>query len=119
MGKFAVGSVVLVTFPFSNLKGQKVRPTLVLANVEFDNLIAKHQDLLILCQITSKPYSSKATIIIKSADFEKGTLPITSFARPDKLFTPDTSIIKSTVGQLTPAFKNTVLQTVRALFTPN
>ncbi len=34
-----VGSVVLVTFPFSDLKGQKVRPALVLANVEFDNLI--------------------------------------------------------------------------------
>jgi len=108
MGKFAVGSVVLVMFPFSNLKGQKVRPALVLANVEFNNLI--------LCQITSKPYTSKMAITLKSADFAKGGLPVASYIRPDKLFTADTTIIKNTVGQLTPKSKQAVLQSVRALF---
>ena len=43
MEKFAVGSIVLVLFPFLNLKGQKVRPAMVLAQVEFNNLV--------LCQI--------------------------------------------------------------------
>ncbi len=108
MGKFAVGSVVLVMFPFSNLKGQKVRPALVLANVEFDNLI--------LCQITSKPYISKIAISIKSTNFRKGGLPVESFVRPDKLFTADATIIKNTVGQLTVKSKEAVLQSVRALF---
>lgn len=103
-----VGSVVLVTFPFSNFKGQKVRPTLVLANVEFDNLI--------LCQITSKPYTSKTAICIKSEDFSKGNLPVISYVRPDKLFTADATIIKDVVGQLTPAIKNKILQSVRGLF---
>ena len=109
MGKFTVGSVVLVTFPFSNLKGQKVRPALVLANVEFGNLI--------LCQITSKPYTSKAAICIKPKDFSKGKLPVTSFVRPDKLFTADTTIIKDVVGQLNPTIKNKILQSIRRLFT--
>jgi len=109
VGKFAVGSVVLVTFPFSNLKGQKVRPALVLANVEFENLI--------LCQITSKPYTSKIAISLKSADFAKGSLPVESFARPDKLFTADTTIIRTAVGQLTPKSTEAVLQSVCALFT--
>ena len=120
MVKFAVGSVVLVTFPFSNLparnasasvaggKGQKVRPALVLANVEFDNLI--------LCQITSKPYTSKISISLKSTDFVTGGLPVVSFVRPDKLFTADNAIIKKTVGQLTTTAKNSVLNTVSALF---
>lgn len=108
MGKLAVGTVVLVLFPFSNLKGQKVRPALVLANVEFGNLI--------LCQITSKPYTSKIAISLKSTDFKKGGLPVVSYVRPDKLFTADTTIIKSTVGQLTPKSKDAVLQSVRALF---
>lgn len=109
MGKFTVGSIILVTFPFSNLKGQKTRPALVLANVEFENII--------LCQITSKPYTSKLAICIKSEDFAEGSLPITSYARPDKLFTADASIIKSIVGKLTPATRNKILQTIRNLFT--
>ena len=115
MGKFTVGpdsigvgSVVLVTFPFSNLKGQKIRPALVLANVEFGNLI--------LCQITSKPYTSKTAICIKSENFTQGNLPVTSFVRPDKLFTADATIIKAVVGQLTPTIKNKILQRVRGLF---
>ncbi len=120
MGKFTVGSVVLVTFPFSNLpariatqsvaggKGQKVRPALVLANVEFNNLI--------LCQITSKPYTSKISICLKPADFAAGGLPIISYVRPDKLFTADTTIIKNTVGKLTAKTKNAVLKNIRALF---
>lgn len=90
MGKSTVGSVVLVAFPFSNLKGEKVRPALVLAKVEFDNLI--------LCQITSKPYSSKTAICIKSSDFTGGSLPVVSYVRPDKLFTADAAIIRSTAG---------------------
>ncbi|MBI2338004.1 type II toxin-antitoxin system PemK/MazF family toxin [Candidatus Daviesbacteria bacterium] len=109
MVKLAVGSVVLVTFPFSNLKGRKIRPALVLAQVEFDNLI--------LCQITSKPYSSKIAIQIETADFIKGGLPVVSFVRPDKLFTADLSIIKSSAGELTIKSKGEILQKVRKLFT--
>ena len=108
MEKFTVGSVVLVAFPFSNLKGQKVRPALVLANVEFNNLI--------LCQITSKPYTSKISVRLKLTDFAKGGLPVTSYVRPDKLFTADNAIVKKTVGQLTTTAKNSVLNTVSALF---
>lgn len=116
MGKFTVsraslrvGSVVLVTFPFSNLKGQKIRPALILANVEFGNLV--------LCQITSKSYTSKIALRIKSEDFVKGNLPVISFVRPDKLFTADATIIKDVVGELTPTTKNKILQNVRKLFT--
>ncbi len=108
MGKFAVGSIVSVTFPFSNLKGQKVRPALVLANVEFGNLI--------LCQITSKSYTSKIAICIKSEDFSQGNLPVTSYIRPDKLFTADATIIKNIVGQLTSAARNKILKSVQGLF---
>ena len=108
MEKFTVGSVVLVVFPFSNLKGKKIRPALVLAQVEFDNLI--------LCQITSKSYSSKTAISIKRSDFTKGNLPLKSFVRPDKLFTADTSILNGKAGELTSNKRKTILQKVRKLF---
>lgn len=109
MEKFEVGSVVLVFFPFSNLKGKKIRPALVLAQVDFDNLI--------LCQITSKTYSSNTAIGIEQSDFTKGKLPLKSFVRPDKLFTADMSIINGKVGVLTSNKKRIILQEVRKLFT--
>lgn len=108
MGKFAVGSVVLVTFPFSNLKGYKMRPALVLANVEFNNFI--------LCQITSKPYSSKTSVRLEQVDFATGGLPVVSYARPDKLFTADTTVIERAVGQLSKTARDEVLKSTRALF---
>lgn len=108
MGKFAIGSVVLVIYPFSNLKGQKIRPALALAEVEFGNLI--------LCQITSKPYSSKTAIRIEDSAFSKGKLPVVSFIRPDKLFTADTSIIKGLAGELSPKMQKLVLTKVRSIF---
>lgn len=109
MEKFAVGEVVLVSFPFSNLQGQKVRPALVLAKAE--------QDDIILCQITSKPYMSKLAIKIQQQDFAKGNLPVVSYARPNKLFTANTSIIKKPAGQLTPTVTKSILKSVRSLFT--
>src|SRR6266436_9650606 len=99
MEKFTVGSIVLVTFPFSNLRGKKIRPALVLAQVEFDNLI--------LCQITSKSYSSKTAISIEQSDFAEGMLPLKSFVRPDKLFTADASLLKRKVGELTSSKRKT------------
>lgn len=108
MEKLAVGSIVLVTFPFSNLLRKKVRPALVLAQVEFDNLI--------LCQITSRSYSSRSAIVIERSDFKMGSLPIKSYARPDKLFTADPSIVKAKAGELTSKKKAAILRTVRELF---
>ncbi len=108
MGKFTIGEVVLVSFPFSNLQGQKVRPALVLARAELGDLI--------LCQITSKPYTSKLAITIKLEDFTKGNLPIVSYVRPNKIFTANSSIIHRTVGQLAPAVTKSILKSVRLLF---
>lgn len=108
MEKFTVGSVVLVSFPFSNLKGKKIRPALVLAHVEFDNVI--------LCQITSKSYASKTVVSIEQSDFTKGMLPLKSFVRPDKLFTADKSILRGKAGELTARKRKIILQNVRKLF---
>jgi mRNA interferase MazF len=108
MGKFTVGQVVLVDFPHSDLKVTKRRPALVLAIAGFDDVI--------LCQITSRPYTSKKAFKIEPSDFLKNQLPTTSYVRPDKLFTADTSIIEGVVGELNSKTKNLILEKVRQLF---
>jgi mRNA interferase MazF len=108
MGRFIIGDVVAVPFPFSNLSGSKLRPAVVLAEAEFGDLI--------LCQITSNPYSSKNAILITKLDFSEGSLPIRSYVRPDKLFTAESTIIQKSKGKLKLKVRHKILKSVQALF---
>src|SRR3989338_8702564 len=107
MGRFVVGDIVVVSFPFSDLSGQKLRPALVLAHGEFDNLI--------LCQITSRPYTSKRAIKLVRACFADGGLPVTSYVRIDKLFTAEPALIERLAATLRPQTREKILKKVRAL----
>lgn len=92
MGTFAAGQVVIVHFPFSDLTASKLRPAVVLAE-------AGQGDWL-LCQITSKPYGDPRAIQLDTADFAHGSLRLTSYARPCKLFTAHASLVAGLMGEL-------------------
>jgi mRNA interferase MazF len=97
----AVGLVVLVPFPFSDLTQAKLRPAVVLADASRDDWI--------LCQVTSNPYSDPQAITLADSDFRTGSLRVTSFARPGKLFTANSSLLVRQVGSLkNEAVKNIV-----------
>jgi len=89
MGAFAVGEIVLVKFPFSDLTGFKLRLALI--------MISDKKSDLILCQITSKEYSDQNAIQIEPSDCLHGSLEMISFARPLKLFTANESIIEKKI----------------------
>jgi len=88
----AVGSVVLVRFPFSDLSDSKLRPAFILADVGMNDYL--------LCQITSKPYSDLGAIEVSDSDFSEGGLERTSYIRPGKIFTVNQSLIARKVGVL-------------------
>ena len=94
MGTLAKGQVVLVPFPFSDLSQAKMRPAVVLT-------FAGRTDW-ILCQITSNPYGDARAIALNDSDFQTGSLRLTSFARPGKLFTANDNLIASEVENLKP-----------------
>ena len=108
MGTFAVGDVVLIPFPYADFSRFKKRPALVVGAAEFDNLI--------LCQITSQAETSRKALLLKDDDFAKGSLQRDSFARPDKLFTVDRSIIELRLGSLHSVKIEKVKNAVRQLF---
>jgi mRNA interferase MazF len=54
----------------------------------------------ILCQVTSKPYADPAAVVLEDAGFERGSLRVTSYARPGKLFTANVDLVESVVGDI-------------------
>ena len=99
--------VVLLAFPFSDLSAQKLRPALVLADAGRDDWV--------LCQITSKPYADSRAVELLDAAFAQGGLRLASYARPAKLFTAHTSLIRSVIGELNDAAHQRVLEAVVSL----
>jgi len=70
------------------------------------------------CQITSNPYSDSRAVILNESDFQTGSLRITSYARPGKLFTANQQIIESSIAVLkSESFKKIVDAIVHLLHT--
>ena len=88
----AAGNVVVVPFPFSDLSRTKLRPAVVLADAGRGDWI--------LCQITSNPYGDTRAVVLTSISFHTGSLRVTSYARPGKLFTASRDLIVAQVGSL-------------------
>jgi len=88
----AAGAVVLVPFPFSDLSQAKLRPAVVLADAGRGDWI--------LCQVTSNPYGDTRSVSLLAASFAAGSLSITSYARPGKLFTANRDLMVAEVGHL-------------------
>lgn len=104
----AAGVIVLVRFPFSDLSQTKLRPAVVLAD-------AGHGDR-ILCQVTSKPYGDARAIKLEDANFASGSLRVTSYARPAKLFTANRDLIVAQVATLNQESFTQIIDAVVKLF---
>lgn len=104
MGAFAAGAVVLVPFPFSDLSQSKLRPAVLLADAGRGDLV--------LCQVTSNPYGDPLAVTLSAADFSSGSLQLTSYARPGKLFTASDRLIVRQVRTLTSSARTRIVDAV-------
>jgi mRNA interferase MazF len=107
VGVPAVGAIVLVHFPFSDLSQTKLRPAVVLADAGRGDWI--------LCQMTSKPYGDAQAIMLTANDVQTGQLRGTGYARPGKLFTANDDLIKREVARLKPDALIRVIDAVVAM----
>lgn len=99
---------MIVRFPHSDLSTSKLRPAVIVAHAEHDDVV--------LCQVTSRPYASRMAMQITASDFSSGGLGLTSYVRPDKLFTASRSIVRSTAGTLHEEPLGRLVKAVVALF---
>lgn len=95
MGRFVKGDVVVTPFPFTDLTGSKRRPALVVAVLTGDDVV--------LCQITSVARRDAYSIPLVAGDFTRGSLSRPSVIRPNRLFTADDGLIVRSVGTVTAA----------------
>lgn len=104
MEGFVRGDIIVVDFPYSNLKDSKRRPVLILK-------IPKGEDIVVL-QITSSSYEKSLEVLIKKEDFSKGSLKKDSHVRIDKIASVDKSLIKYKIGSLKKEKFNKILDAV-------
>ena len=92
MERLVKGDVIVIDFPFSNLKISKRRPVLIIK-------VPQGEDILV-AQITSDSYEKDLEIKISDADFESGSLKRQSVIRIDKIASIEQSLIKYKIGAL-------------------
>ena len=93
---FEQGDIVLVPFPFSNLKEIKQRPVLVLSPLSYN----KRSDDIITCGITSNLKDKQCSILIDTVNLSSGFIPVKSRIKVDKLFTLEKTIVKRKLARV-------------------
>ena len=98
MSKYSVSQrdVVLVPFPFSDLRAAKFRPAIVVSN---DNYNRKFRDFIAI-PLTSNPGARDHTVQVTSKEMATGSLPLESAAKVDKIFSLEQSLVRRSFGQL-------------------
>ena len=89
---YEVGDIILVKFPFTNLKKSKKRPVLI---VKSENELND----IVCFQITSNSEQSNL-LKIENSDLNDSTLSLKSYIKYDKCFTINTEIIDKSIAKV-------------------
>ena len=87
----AKGDIVLITFPFTDLSGNKLRPSVVLAETQEDSTV---------CFITTQQQWKEPTDVLLNPTTVNGLRKI-SIIRVCKIATLDKTLINGLMGRLT------------------
>ncbi len=90
MERLVKGDIIVIPFPFTNLTTTKKRPALIISKPIGEDLL--------VTQITGKNNLNKYSIEID--DFETGNLPIKSFAKTNKIFTLNKTLVLKKAGKV-------------------
>tara|TARA_Y100000296_G_scaffold85473_1_gene121498 strand:+ start:1094 stop:1429 length:336 start_codon:yes stop_codon:yes gene_type:complete len=88
--------LLLVPFPFSDQKGKKVRPVIVISNNEFNN---NSEDILVV-GVTSNISKNKYTIDLRNKDLEEGKLFTVCCIKVENMLKIDKEMIMKKIGKI-------------------
>jgi mRNA interferase MazF len=90
--KYNKGDVVLVSYPFTNLKQSKVRPAILLRD--------QFQEDILVCPISTRIKVKSYELIITDEDYDGRILPVPSCIRTHNLFSLHASLVQQKVTRL-------------------
>ncbi len=108
MAEYRRGDVVLVRFPFTDLRTTKVRPAIVLA--------VHGEDAVVIGIFSTPPTALKETWLLieeRHPSFAQTGLKRSSVAKGEKIAVIHHSIIRATIGSLDSALLDTLAQRVK------
>jgi mRNA interferase MazF len=88
--------IVLLSFPFSDLRTSKVRPAIV---VSTDGYNSKFDDIIAVPLTTNLKFRDYA-FVITSMDLESGKLIKESNVKVDRIFSVDKKLVRLTIGRV-------------------
>jgi mRNA interferase MazF len=91
---FSKGDIVIIPVPFTDNKGYKLRPALVISNT----MVHQTGDVMIV-QITSQIKHDQLSLAI-TADDVTVSLPVKSYIRIHKIFVLEQKLVKGKVSSL-------------------
>jgi len=106
---YKFGTIVLIEYPFTDLRGIKQRPAVVLKDTNDSDLV--------LARITGQTRDSDFDIQIE--DWRSAGLLKPSIIRIHKLATLETKLVKRNLGQLSPSDLDKLSDRLRKFFSDN
>jgi mRNA interferase MazF len=88
--------IVLISFPFSDMKKSKVRPVIVMSNDEYNS---KFKDFIAM-PLTSNLNLREYTIKITNKELESGNLIVDSLAKIDKIVSIEKTLARMKIGRV-------------------
>ena len=88
--------IILLNFPFSNLKQSKVRPAIILSN----NKHNKKSDDIVVVPLTSNLQQTDYDMLISNKNLEKGNLIVNSRVKVGRIFSVDKKLVKMDIGRV-------------------
>lgn len=105
---FEAGTLVMVPFPYSNLRATKRRPALVISRRQYND---NGPDILV-CGVTSNLAEARHSILVSQRDLAEGKLPLDSRIKVDRIASLQRDMMRP-IGRLRPAV---LRQVYRELF---
>jgi mRNA interferase MazF len=98
--------IVLLSYPFSDLAGGKVRPVIVVSNDEYNK---KFEDMAVVPLTTNLSFRDYA-FIVTSRDLEEGHLIRDSLVKADRIFSIKKSLVRMRVGKVKPEVHRKIIK---------